>query len=286
MGETSRQLQGVIKLLESPWNDISRVHWCTRIFVHLIASSNINFSESSPVHFRICNLARLELKESVTTLHSSLRPREDLSVECRSRDPTRLRGRPRGKRTRTSPTALQRGVLFYDRPTALPPPLPPLLPLGKSPPAAPPSLLSRAGMTRIEDATRSGTRNEVRMGRRRASRGAQGGKEGGREEQGRDGMDVDCIDTDRIKRNKIAARNANAREELPLVIHSLASAWRTTGCTLSLSFSQYGGIGQNSRRLIHRSIDRSIARSLAFDRFDAAAIDFRGHPALPARPTR
>lgn len=71
------------------------------------------------------------------------------------------------------------------------------------------------------------------------------------------GMDVDCIDTDRIKRNKIAARNANAREELPLVIHSLA-AWMADNRLHPLSFSQYGAEELDKIRgasSIHRSID-------------------------------
>ena len=85
--------------------------------------------------------------------------------------------------------------------------------------------------------------------RKPRSAGREGGREGGRS------RDVDCIDTDRIKRNKIAARNANAREELPLVIHSLA-AWRTTGCALSHSANAAEELDKiRGASSIHRSID-------------------------------
>ena len=147
-----------------------------------LCSSNINFSDCSPVNFRISNLARLELKESVTTLHSSLCPREDLSVEGRSRDPTRLRGRPTGKRTRTAPTALQRGVLFYDRPTALPPPPP--LPLRKSPSALGSAAVFIVARGDDEDRGRDVEWDTERSAngpppRKQRSAGREGGREGG-----------------------------------------------------------------------------------------------------------
>ena len=159
-------------------------------------------------------MTRLELQESVTTLHSSLRPREDLSsVECRSRDPTSLRGR-RGQHRRLCSAAF---YFTIDRPR-------PYYRHRESLRRQRRCLYCRARGSRTRRGVGHGTKCEW------AAAQAAERREGGRKEQGRDGMDVDCIDTDRIKRNKIAARNANAREELPLVIHSPA-AWRTVSQT-------------------------------------------------------
>ena len=201
------------------------------------------------MRFRISNITRLELKESVTTLHSSLRPerRPQQRRVPKSRPNSSQRQTDRGTDADSADGfAARRFILRSTDRTAAS-----TAATGKVSAGSGAVFIAARGddEDRGRDEERDTERSANGPPRKPRSAGREGGREGGRS------RDVDCIDTDRIKRNKIAARNANAREELPLVIHSLA-AWRTTGCALSHSANAAEELDKiRGASSIHRSID-------------------------------